>query len=170
MAIVLALLLISGCATGVGSGSASDPSSMRATDGSTPSTAAPAPAGDQPPGHADNNAWKRRGDLTAADRKVADRAGARIRPALERLHAAGEFAPDATKRALLGLGYPKTDIEVLPMHVPSGWSSPQPPVGSVFAVHVGQAACVIGDVRPERVLVEVRGAAAEYGCLEPFSH
>ncbi|MGH3986158.1 MAG: hypothetical protein ACRDTZ_02410 [Pseudonocardiaceae bacterium] len=60
-----------------------------------------------------------------------------IRPALERLRAAGDFVPDATRRTLLGLGYADTDVEVQPMRVPSGWNSAQPPVGAVFAVHVG---------------------------------
>jgi hypothetical protein len=84
--------------------------------------------------------------------------------------ATGDFRSDATRRALLGLGYLDADIEDEPMRVPLGWTSPQPPAGAVYAVHIGQAACVIGDVRPERVLVEVAGAAVEYGCLEPFSH
>jgi len=37
----------------------------------------------------------------------------------------------------------------------------------VFTVQVAGAGCVIGDVRPDRLLVEVTGAGAEFGCLEP---
>jgi hypothetical protein len=40
----------------------------------------------------------------------------------------------------------------------------------VFAVRFADAGCVIGDVRPERLPVEVTGAAAEFGCLEPYTH
>jgi hypothetical protein len=44
------------------------------------------------------------------------------------------------------------------------------PPGAVFAVAVPGAGCVIGDVRPDRLLVEVTGAGAEFGCLEPYTH
>jgi hypothetical protein len=132
--------------------------------------ARPTPIGDGPPNHADNNGWKQRHDLSPDDQRLAGQAADRIRPELAKLRTAGDFAPDSTRRMLLNLGYPSGDVEVTPMRTPGGWSSPQPPAGAVFAVHLGRAACVLGDVRPERVLVEVRGSATEYGCLEPFSH
>jgi len=39
-----------------------------------------------------------------------------------------------------------------------------------FWVIVGQRACVYGDLRPTRVLVEVEGPTMEGTCPEPFSH
>ena len=45
-----------------------------------------------------------------------------------------------------------------------------PPPGAVYAVRFAEVGCVIGDVRPERVLVQVTGSAAEFGCLEPYTH
>jgi hypothetical protein len=117
--------------------------------------------GDAPPNAADNTRWKQRHELSAAEREAADAAAARIRPALEQLRAAGDFAPEATRQALLDLGYRAQDIEVTPMREPPG---------AVYALHVGPRGCVIGDVRPDRVLVQVAGSAVEFGCLEPFSH
>jgi hypothetical protein len=37
-------------------------------------------------------------------------------------------------------------------------------------VKVGERGCVIGDLRPAEVRLAVTGSAAEFGCLEPFSH
>jgi len=36
--------------------------------------------------------------------------------------------------------------------------------------HLAGIGCVIGDVRPDGVRADVTGSAAEYGCLEPFTH
>lgn len=113
------------------------------------------------PHEAENNGWKQRHDLTDAERQAGEQAAARIRPQLLRLRTAGDFSLDSTRRTLVALGFPATDIQVEPMHDGSA--------GAVFAVHAGRA-CVDGDVRPERVLVRVEGSAAEFGCLEPLSH
>jgi len=131
-------------------------------------TAEPTGDGDVPPNHADNNGWKRRNELTAAERRVGEDLAALIRPKLETLRAVGDFAPASTRQALLGVGISADAIEVTPMRTPLG--QPTPPPGVVYAVRVGRTGCVVGDVRPDRVLVEVRGAAAEFGCLEPGSH
>jgi hypothetical protein len=42
--------------------------------------------------------------------------------------------------------------------------------GAAYGIEVGERACVIGSVRPERISVQVTGSAAEFGCLEPVSH
>jgi hypothetical protein len=139
--------------------------------GSAAAASQPAePSGDQPPNGADNDAWKQRRALSAADRSLAEEAATRIRPALEKLRAARQFAPAVTRQALLTLGFPAADVQVEPMQLPIGRNAPQPPDGAVYAIHVGKSGCVIGDVRPQRVLVQVTGTAVEYGCLEPFSH
>jgi hypothetical protein len=133
---------------------------------SAPPSRVPIPApssrpGDGPPDQADNGAWRQRQGPTAADGRAAAAAAARIRPALEHLRAAGLFGPDATLGALVALGFAVPDVQVEPMR--------QPP-GTAYAVHVGRTGCVIGDLRPQRVLAQVAGVAAEFGCLEPDTH
>jgi hypothetical protein len=130
-----------------------------------------APPGDGPPNYADNNRWKQPTALSDADRRVAEDAADRIRPALAKLRAAGDFAPASTQHALLGLGFPATTVIVKPMRAPLAAPSSAAPVGVVYAVRVG-AGCVTGDIRPERVLVQVSGVVAEFdgGCLEPDTH
>jgi hypothetical protein len=126
------------------------------------------PAGDQPPNYADNNGWKQRHELSAAEQKEGDQLVARIEPVLAELRAAGDFTPESTRRALLGLGLEAGRVGVTAMRQPS-WMDSVPP-GAVFEVRFGAAGCVTGDVRPERLLVHVSGAAAEFGCLEPYTH
>ncbi|GAA0379823.1 hypothetical protein GCM10009541_22930 [Micromonospora gifhornensis] len=123
---------------------------------------------DAPANHADNNGWKRRKELSAADERAGRELAARIRPPLEALRAAGDFAPASTQGALLDLGIQADAIEVTAMRPPIGQDTPPP--GAVYAVRFGNVGCAIGAVRPDRVMVEVTGAAAEFGCLEPFSH
>ncbi|MEU5552188.1 hypothetical protein ABZ738_20675 [Micromonospora sp. NPDC047793] len=126
------------------------------------------PRADAPPRHGDNNRWKRRHELSEADQRAGEKLAARIRPKLEALRAAGDYAPASTQRALLDLGIKAEAIEVTGMRAPIGQDAPPP--GAVYAARFAEAGCVIGDVRAERVMVEVTGAAAEFGCLEPFSH
>ncbi|SNY55197.1 DUF6993 domain-containing protein [Paractinoplanes atraurantiacus] len=126
------------------------------------------PPGDGAPHQAENNGWKQRHDLTAEEQRTGDALAARIRPKLTALRSAGDFAPASTQRALLSLGLDADQVQVTTMRAPIGESAPPP--GAVFAVHFPEAGCVIGDVRPERLQIEVTGAAAEFGCLEPFSH
>ncbi|GIJ11872.1 DUF6993 domain-containing protein [Micromonospora andamanensis] len=126
------------------------------------------PQADAPPNHGDNNSWKQRRELSEADERTGKKLAVRIRPKLEALRAAGDFAPASTRRALLDLGIKADAIEVTAMRTPTGQETTPP--GAVYAVHFAQVGCVIGDVRPERVMVEVTASAAEFGCLEPFSH
>nr|QLJ96894.1 hypothetical protein HZU44_18600 [Micromonospora carbonacea] len=125
------------------------------------------PQADVPPNHGDNNGWKQRHGLSEADQRTGKKLAARIRPKLEALRAAGDFAPASTQRALLDLGIKADAIEVTGMRPSIAQETPPP--GAVYAVHFAEVGCVIGDVRPERVMVEVTAAAAEFGCLEPFS-
>jgi hypothetical protein len=148
------LVLLTGCAD------AASPTAPAPTS-ETPISAATSRGPDVAPHEADNNGWKQRHDLTDTERAAGEQAAARIRPELARLHAAGDFALDSTRRMLVALGYAATDIQVEPLNN----GSP----GAVFAVRAGRA-CVDGVVRPDRVLVQVEGAAPEFGCLEPYSH
>ncbi|WP_433789576.1 hypothetical protein [Actinoplanes sp. CA-252034] len=135
---------------------------------SAPASVDAGPPGDGPPNHADNNGWKQRHGLTAAEQKEGDRLAARVEEALARLRAAGDFAPESTRAALIGLRLDPERVGVTPMRQPS-WMD-HVPEGAVFEVRFGVGGCVVGDIRPERLLVEVRGANAEFGCLEPYTH
>ncbi|MEV4712797.1 hypothetical protein [Micromonospora sp. NPDC049374] len=164
----LAVLLLGCAAPGTGGDDAQ--AIPTSTSASPTALAKPAaPRADAPPNHADNNGWKRRRELSAADQRTGQKLAARIRPKLEALRAAGDFAPASTQRVLLDLGITADAIEVTAMRTPIGQETTPPP-GAVYAVRFADVGCVIGDVRPERVMVEVRGSAAEFGCLEPFSH
>jgi hypothetical protein len=113
--------------------------------------AAPEPSGpDAPPNHADNNGWKQRHELSAADKRVGQELAAKIRPKLE------------------ALGIKADAILVTTVRPPVGEQIPPP--GAVYAVHFASVGCVIGEVWPGGVTVEVTGSADEFGCLEPFSH
>ncbi|MEU6024173.1 hypothetical protein [Micromonospora sp. NPDC047134] len=172
VAVSLAVLALGCAAPGTRDGDAQ----AIPTETSSPATSS-SPAGvaeptgrqpDAPPNHGDNNGWKRRHELSAADERAGRELAARIRPSLEALRAAGDFAPASTQRALLDLGIQPDAIQVTTMRPPTGQETPPP--GAVYAVRFGTVGCVIGDVRPDRVMVEVTGSAVEFGCLEPFSH
>ncbi|MBM2615073.1 hypothetical protein JIG36_05800 [Actinoplanes sp. LDG1-06] len=168
-AVALGLVAL-GCARpGAGDGDAATLPSTVSQPSSVPPASVPTdgagdqapPPGDGAPHQAENNGWKQRHELTAEEQRAGDALAARIRPALTGLRASGDFAPASTRRVLLALGLATEDVQVNEMRTPPG---------TVFAVTFPEAGCVIGDVRPERVLVEVTGAAAEFGCLEPFTH
>jgi hypothetical protein len=41
--------------------------------------------------------------------------------------------------------------------------------GAGDAVRFADACCVIGTVRPDRLMIEVTGTGTEFGCLEPYT-
>lgn len=171
-AVVAVVLLVPGCATpGTRTGEMSTaPGSVPASAPASPATL-PEPTGpqaDAPPNHRDNNGWKERRELSVAEQRTGQELAARIRPKLAALRAARNLTPAATRQALLDLGISPDAVEVSAMRPPIGAETPPP--GAVYAVRFAAGGCVIGDVRPERVMVEVTGSAAEFGCLEPFSH
>jgi hypothetical protein len=106
----------------------------------------------------------------ADDERAAEATAKRIRPALERLRKAGNFAPAAVLRAFQDLGLPRDRISATPMSTPSWWTSATPVQGVVYVVRAGTIACVDGDIRPERVLVQVEGPDTEGNCIQPVSH
>jgi hypothetical protein len=152
------------------SSSAPPPAPTRSTPSTPPDAAPPdtTPAGDGAPHEAENNGWKQRPALTADQQRAGDALASRIRPRLASVRAAGDFAPESTRRALLALGLRPDDVQVTAMRTPLDAATPPP--GAVFAVRFGGAGCVIGDLRPDRLLVEVTAAGAEFGCLEPYTH
>jgi hypothetical protein len=157
LAATLALALaLAGCAQPAKSPAAPDPVPASPT--------APArPPGDGAPHNAENNGWKVRAELTDAERADAAAAAEKIRPALEAVRARNDFGFTGTRSALLALGYTAEQVQVV------GMNDPTVP-GAVYAVRLPPRACVIGSVRPEAVTAEVQGAAAEFGCLEPYTH
>lgn len=140
------------------------------SSGPLASKAASAAPGDRAPHDTENNGWKQRHDLSPADRRAAEATAHQIRPALARLRKAGDFAPEAVLRTFKRLGLPNDRIWAGPMRTSPLLTSPTPVLGAVFSVRAGIIACVDGDVRPERVLVQVEGPDAEGNCIEPFSH
>jgi len=163
------LLAMSACAaTGPGQGSAAPATSAAST---AVASGRPVPPGDGPPNYGDNSRWKQPTTLSDADRRVAEAAADRIRPALAKLRAARDFSTASTQRTLLVLGFPAATVIVKPMRAPLAAPGSAAPDGVVYAVRVG-AGCVTGDVRPERVLAQVSGVVAEFdgGCLEPDTH
>ena len=154
--LALTLTLAAGCADPAETPAAPDPLGPSPT----PRTL---PPGDGAPHNAENNAWKARAELTDAEKAEAQAAADKIKPALEAVRARNDFGYVATRSALLDLGYVADQVQVQGMRDPSV-------AGAVYAVHVGQRACVIGSVRPAGVTAEVQGSAAEFGCLEPYTH
>jgi hypothetical protein len=189
-AVILLCLLAAGCAqpgtrdgdsSPLPSSSSSLPSSSSSLPSSSSSLPSPsaviaspaeaaqaAPPGDGAPHEAENNGWKRRPDLTADQQRAGDALAARIRPRLAALRATGDFAPESTRQTLLGLGLRSEDVQVTAMRTPLDAATPPP--GAVFAARFGGTGCVLGDVRPDRLLVEVAAAGAEFGCPEPYTH
>lgn len=156
LVVATAALTLAGCARPVTRPPA-------APDPVGPSPTVVTPPGDGAPHNAENNGWKRRAELGDADRKLAEQAVARIRTALEAQRAVGDFSLPATLATLVGLGFPADQVQVATMNDPTI-------TGAVYGVHVGERGCVIGNVQPLAVRAEVAGSAAEFGCLEPFSH
>lgn len=154
----------------VGCGARDLPVAGPAEDRATASVAAGATQqlGDVAPHEQENNGWRQRATLTTADQQVATTAATRIRSALERLRTAGDFRPESTRGALVGLGFSPEDVQVRAFRKPAALPSDAPePTGVVYGVRVGDRGCVYGDVAPQRAMAEVGGPVAEWGCIEP---
>ncbi|MGW4113446.1 hypothetical protein ACWEFJ_21470 [Actinosynnema sp. NPDC004786] len=95
--------------------------------------------------------------LSPRDHGSAVEAAGRVRPALERLCAAGDFGATATAEAFTAAGYPANDVYVQPFPDSAG-------VG--YSLHLGERACVTGHVRPGELLVAVDGARRDGTCAE----
>lgn len=157
----------------------SAPPAATSAPAAAPATSAPGPAGAPPgastrpgdgaPNNGDNNRWKRRHEPSAEEVVAGEHLAARIRPKLEALRAAGDLAAPSIRQAILDVpGVRVDEVIVRELRPPIGATTPPP--GAVFGVPFGEVGCLVGDVTPEWVRVEVTGAAAEFGCLEPSSH
>ena len=147
---------------------ASPPTGPSGASGSPSGFRPSAPADGSAPHEAENNSWKKRHELTAQERREGKALAARVRPTLSALRSDGTITPEATETALVGLGLEPDDVTAEPFR--AGADSETPPPGSAFAVKFGGAGCVIGSLSTDRLDIEVTGAGAEFGCLEPFTH
>jgi hypothetical protein len=116
--------------------------------------------GDAAPHEAENRGAMQPGDLSSEAERRLTAAAKVVRPDLDKQRAAGDFRPETTVAVLTAAGYPPSTVFAHPMS--SG-------TGVVFGVST-EDGCLVGDVRPERVLVEPRGAIAEWGCDTPETH
>ncbi|GAA3198190.1 DUF4232 domain-containing protein [Actinocorallia longicatena] len=125
--------------------------------------------GDGAPHHADNNGWKRRRELSAADQAAGDLVAGRIRPVLERVRRRGDVAPGTVRAALLAAGLREDRAFTSAFRASAATGEAAPP-GAVVDVRVGRAACVTGSVTPREVTLSVHGRNGEGTCIEAFSH
>ncbi|WP_030176537.1 hypothetical protein [Spirillospora albida] len=158
-------ILACGCGTEA-AGSGGEPAS--AVPARSPYDEATRNGGDSAPHQGENNAWKNRAPLSAEDERLGRAAEAKVRPALSRLRERHDFAVTSVERTLLGLGYARDRVQVQSFRTGASGTAPAP--GVVFVVLVGTRACVHGDIRPSRLLIEVEGTTREGTCLEPFTH
>ena len=140
---------------------ASPPTGALGTSGSPSGFRPSAPADGSAPHEAENNSWKERHDLTAKERHEGNALAARIRTTLSALCSDGTITPEATETALVGLGLEPDNVTTEPFRPRP--TSDTPPPGSAFAVKFDGTGCVIGNLSPDRLDIEVTGAAAEFG-------
>ncbi|GAA2911892.1 hypothetical protein GCM10010517_78450 [Streptosporangium fragile] len=114
--------------------------------------------GDNAPHYGDNHAWRRRLELSPADRMVGEPAAGRIRPALERLRVKGGFTAESVRAELLSPGFPAADAFA---HATGATDE------VAYEVYPGRGACVHGELQPKRLTVAVDGVRLEGGCAPP---
>jgi len=133
----------------------------------SPSTADPsAGAGpDVAPHEAENNAWRQRGGLTAAEISTGAALAEQLRPVIVGPCELGDFSPDRLSAALQAA-------------VPEGWAvftiqprsaAGDPSTGIQVALE-RDGTCVVGATVPGSVFLRVTAPIADGGCWEPPSH
>lgn len=155
----LLVVVIAVAVVGCGGEGRGEPRSLPVgPEGTAPSAPGTPQADSLGPHEVENNRWRQRRELSASDRRLAEEGAVRVRSALDQLRADNEFSVEAVTETLIGLGYDRSVVQVRPFATPPG---------AVYAVRVGEAGCIHGDLRPGRVLVEVAGPSPESGCIEP---
>ncbi|AZM57703.1 hypothetical protein DMA15_15750 [Streptomyces sp. WAC 01529] len=187
----LCVLPLAGCgdqhgrtATGTG---ARTPASTATPETSTtaPQTSAPASPYVEPgvvdgaPHHGENNAHRRPGGLTSADKKAAQAEAARIEPVLKRLWRQKKWDPDSVRTALTDrLGYEVREtsgkgellggeLDVREMYERYESGDDVTPEGALIGLYVGEDACVTAFVQESNYEVRANGRFMETGCIEP---
>ncbi|MFK4065958.1 hypothetical protein [Streptomyces sp. NPDC029674] len=136
---------------------------------------------DGAPHNGENNAYRRPGEMSAADAEAARAEAARIKPVLKRLWKAQKWDPDSVRAALTGeLGYEvrKTtekgelvggELDVQAMNSRYEDGDQVTPEGAVVGLYVGDSACITAFVQKTNYEATANGRFMETGCFEPPS-
>ncbi|APY90982.1 hypothetical protein DCW30_23030 [Streptomyces alfalfae] len=182
------LLPLTGCGDEGRPGSAVGTSDDVPPSKPSPATASPGASPYVEPGVVDgaphnreNNAYRRPGEMSAADEKAAEGEAARIRPVLKRLWERKEWDPDSVRAELTGkLGYEARrtsgagrplggTLEVREMYGRYEEKRYVTPEGALIGLHVGDGACVTGFIQKTNYEVKTGGRFMESGCMEPLT-
>ncbi|MEV0120819.1 hypothetical protein AB0I16_04545 [Streptomyces sp. NPDC050703] len=169
----------------------SKPSSAAASPGASPGAPASAAPGASPyvepgvvdgaPHHGENNAYRRPGEVSAADQKAAEGEAARMRPVLKWLWERKKWDPDSVREALTGrLGHEVREqngsgkvlggtLEVREMYGRYEEKRYVTPEGALIGLYVGDSACVTGFVQEANFEARAGGRFPESGCMEPLT-
>ncbi|WP_030786168.1 hypothetical protein [Streptomyces sp. NRRL S-920] len=192
---IAALLLavaapLTACGSETRAGSASDAprvdASPQASRSSAPSPSAPGASPyvepgvvDGAPHNGENNAYRRPGEMSSADKKAALAEAARIKPVLKRLWRQKKWDPDRVRAALTGeLGYEVREttsggellggeLDVREMYERYEDGGNITPEGAMIGLYVGDDACVTAFVQESNYEVKANGRFPETGCIEP---
>ncbi|WP_055703252.1 MULTISPECIES: hypothetical protein [Streptomyces] len=168
-------------------GAATSPASPSAP--STPSTSSSTGPGASPyvepgavdgaPHNGDNNAYRRPGEMSAADAEAAQAEVARMDPVLKRLWKGKKWDPESVRAALTEkLGYEVRrvttqgkllggELDVREMYSRYENNEYVTPEGAMIGLHVGKSACVTAFVQKSDYGVKANGPFMETGCIEP---
>lgn len=161
------LILLAACGRPLeGPVAASAPAS---TSAPRPYDEAAARGGDGAPHEAENRGPLQRSDPPSEYHGTADDAAQRIEAALRPLHDRGDNLPAAVTPAIIAAGFPAEKVSIRGM-LPASAAYDAPPIGTAFGVSVAPRTCVVGAIAADRLVVQVAGSSAEYGCLEPVTH
>lgn len=190
------LLPLTGCGDEGRPGSAVGTSDDVPPSKPSPATASPGAPGSAAPGaspyvepgvvdgaphNGENNAYRRPGEMSAADEKAAEGEATRMRPVLKRLWERKKWDPDSVRAALTGeLGHEVREqsgtgkrlggtLEVREMYGRYEEKRYVTPEGSLIGLHVGDDACVTGFIQKTNFEVKANGRFMESGCMEPLT-
>ncbi|QEV22349.1 hypothetical protein [Streptomyces alboniger] len=187
---------LTACGSETRAGSASDaprddtsPQASRSPSAPSPSAPSPSAPGASPyvepgvvdgaPHNGENNAYRRPGEMSSADKKAALAEAARIKPVLKRLWQQKEWDPDQVRAALTGeLGYEVREttsggellggeLDVREMYERYEEGGNVTPEGAMIGLYVGDDACVTAFVQKTNYEVRATGRFMETGCIEP---
>ncbi|MEV5979071.1 hypothetical protein [Streptomyces sp. NPDC052114] len=134
---------------------------------------------DGAPHNGDNNAYRRPGEMSAADQESAQAEAARMEPVLKRLWKTKKWDPDSVRAALTGeLGYEVRrtsgkgkllggELDVRDMYARYENDEYVTPEGAMIGLYVGDSACVTAFVQKTDYGVRANGPFMETGCIEP---
>ncbi|MEU6991461.1 hypothetical protein ABZ953_12490 [Streptomyces sp. NPDC046465] len=166
------------------------PGTPAETPSTTPSSTTPSPGAspyvepgvvDGAPHNGENNAYRRPGEMSAADEKAARTEAARMKPVLKQLWRQHKWDPESVRAALTGkLGYEirettdagtllggELDVQGMSPRYENGESVT--PECATIGLYVGDHACVTAFVQKTNYSAQANGRFPETGCLTPPS-